>query len=429
MAQVAAWNDKKTTMMRYALQEKFGPGLMFAASAVGVSHLVQSTRGGAGFGPAILLIIILICLLKYPLFLFGAWYTASTGNTIIEGYRQLGRWILVIILAVYLFELPFAIAGISLVSAGVLKSSLQSGIDDNLGAMLLVGACLLLSAYGHYQQLERLSRIFVALFLVSIVAAVTFAITDNPGDYALALEPLPVDKHSLMFLVALAGWMPIGVGGAIGISLWIYAKNQRIGRRLTLQEVRLDFDLAYFVVILTACCFALLGTYTLYSGEELLSGDSVTFTEELLAMLTGTFPPWLHALVVIGANIVLLSSLLIVVDLLPRLATTLVLTLFPEYRSSRNQRRLHNGFVLYELVCVALVLYLLQHSFTGFIDMVTSLGFLAIPIIAWINHKVVFSGQLTHIQQPPLLLRYWNLTALWVSALVSCGYVGMKLLA
>src|SRR5690606_3268942 len=106
----------RTTMYK-ALQERFGPGLMFAASAVGVSHLVQSTRGGAGFGAGILLVIVLICLLKYPLFLFGAWYTAATGNTVIEGYRQLGRWILVVILAVYLFELPFAIAGISLVSA------------------------------------------------------------------------------------------------------------------------------------------------------------------------------------------------------------------------------------------------------------------------------------------------------------------------
>jgi Mn2+/Fe2+ NRAMP family transporter len=401
---------------------------MFAASAVGVSHLVQSTRGGAEFGPSILPVIIFICLLKYPLFRFGAWYTATTGNTIIEGYRQLGRWILFVILAVYLFELPFAIAGISVVTAGVVKSSLGLGISDELGALLLVLACLVLAGWGRYRQLETLSRLFVAIFLICIVVGAAFAMQDNVNDYAPTFEQIPVDTRSLMFLVALAGWMPAGVGGAIGISLWVHAKNRRIGRNLEPAEVCLDFNLGYAIVIITACCFALLGTYTLSAGQDLLAGSSLTFTERLFAILTSSFPQWIHSIVILGANIVLLSSLLIVVDLLPRLATTLVLTLFPEYGSDRSKRHLHMGFILYELVCVALVLFLLLQSFTGFIDMVTSLGFLATPIIAWINHKVVFAGDLGGAQRPSTLLRYWNLLALWLTALVSLSYLGMKLL-
>lgn len=414
--------------MRNQLQDKFGPGLMFAASAVGVSHLVQSTRGGAEFGPSIMLVIVLICLLKYPLFRFGAWYTAATGNTIIEGYRQLGRWILFVILAVYLFELPFAIAGISVVAAGVLKSSLDLDISDNPGALLLVFSCLVLSGYGRYRHIESLARIFVAIFLVCIVAGAVFAMQDNVNDYVPTFEPFPADTRSLMFLVALAGWMPAGVGGAIGISLWVHAKSRRIGRNLKPNEVCLDFNLGYAIVIITACCFALLGTYTLSASQDPLAGDSVTFTARLFAILTTSFPQWVHHIIIIGANIVLLSSLLIVVDLLPRLATTLVLTLFPGAGSDRTRQRLHVGFILYELICVALVLFLLQRSFTGFIDLVTSLGFLATPIIAWINHKVVFAGELGGVKRPSNLLRYWNLLALWLTALVSLAYIGMKLL-
>ena len=30
--------------------KKIGPGLLFAGSAIGVSHLVQSTKAGANFG-------------------------------------------------------------------------------------------------------------------------------------------------------------------------------------------------------------------------------------------------------------------------------------------------------------------------------------------------------------------------------------------
>ena len=32
------------------LISKLGPGLLFAGAAIGVSHLVQSTRAGADFG-------------------------------------------------------------------------------------------------------------------------------------------------------------------------------------------------------------------------------------------------------------------------------------------------------------------------------------------------------------------------------------------
>ena len=35
--------------------KKLGPGLLFAGAAIGVSHLVQSTRAGADFGWGLLL--------------------------------------------------------------------------------------------------------------------------------------------------------------------------------------------------------------------------------------------------------------------------------------------------------------------------------------------------------------------------------------
>ena len=34
--------------------QKLGPGLLFAGAAIGVSHLVQSTRAGADFGLGLL---------------------------------------------------------------------------------------------------------------------------------------------------------------------------------------------------------------------------------------------------------------------------------------------------------------------------------------------------------------------------------------
>jgi Mn2+/Fe2+ NRAMP family transporter len=71
-----------------------GPGLLFAGAAIGGSHLVQSTRAGAGWGFDLLWAVVLILVLKYPFFEFAHRYTAATDESLLHGYRRLGGWAL-----------------------------------------------------------------------------------------------------------------------------------------------------------------------------------------------------------------------------------------------------------------------------------------------------------------------------------------------
>ena len=50
------------------LFKTFGPGILFASTAIGVSHLVQSTRAGAEYGFSLLIFVLLANILKYPFF-------------------------------------------------------------------------------------------------------------------------------------------------------------------------------------------------------------------------------------------------------------------------------------------------------------------------------------------------------------------------
>ena len=45
-------------MKKFNIQ-KLGPGLLFAGAAIGVSHLVQSTRAGADFGWGLLCTLVI----------------------------------------------------------------------------------------------------------------------------------------------------------------------------------------------------------------------------------------------------------------------------------------------------------------------------------------------------------------------------------
>ena len=73
--------------------KKLGPGLLFAGAAIGVSHLVQSTRAGADFGWGLLWALFLVNLFKYPFFQFGPRYALATGESLLDGYYKLEKFI------------------------------------------------------------------------------------------------------------------------------------------------------------------------------------------------------------------------------------------------------------------------------------------------------------------------------------------------
>ena len=110
-------SSKKPTLLAL-----LGPGLLFAGTAVGTSHLVQSTRAGAVFGLGLLLVVVLANIVKYPAFRFGAHYGAVTGRNLVDGYRRLGLWPVLFFAAVLILADGFAVAAISLVTGGIVKA-------------------------------------------------------------------------------------------------------------------------------------------------------------------------------------------------------------------------------------------------------------------------------------------------------------------
>ena len=71
--------------------KRLGPGLLFAGAAIGVSHLVYSTRAGADYGWGLLWAFFIINAFKYPFFEFGPRYAIATGETLLDGYNKIGK--------------------------------------------------------------------------------------------------------------------------------------------------------------------------------------------------------------------------------------------------------------------------------------------------------------------------------------------------
>ena len=99
--------------------KKLGPGLLFAGAAIGVSHLVQSTKAGAEFGFGLIWALILSNIFKYPFFLYGPKYAAATGESLLDGYLKIGKPVLITYLVLSLVTMFTIQSAVTIVTAGL----------------------------------------------------------------------------------------------------------------------------------------------------------------------------------------------------------------------------------------------------------------------------------------------------------------------
>jgi len=207
----------------------------------------------------------------------------------------------------------------------------------------------------------------------------------------------------------------------VGLSLWVKAKEKRLGRPVTAQEASFDFNVGYGASIFTAICFVILGSYVLYINQIPLETSGAGFATQFMGLFTQIIGDWLYPLIALAAITVMASTLLTLVDLLPRTSGAIVMRLKPALAPKENQ--LYTGFIIVELVLVSIVLLTLMESFNTFINLMTSMGFVVAPIISALNHWVIFSDNVPRAQQPGPVLKAWSRGTITILSAVSLLYL------
>ncbi len=407
------------------LKEKLGPGLVYAGAAVGVSHLVQATTSGANFGLIMAGYLAFVCLVKYPTFLFAARYTGITGKSLVDGYEEMGKWIVMLYFALQMFEYTFAIAGVAITTVALFKSVFGIGMGDVPLALLLISTCLVILSIGRYPILEDITKTLVIAFTVVTMVVAMVAVVGIDTQGASLTGSITFDTPTILFLVAAAGWMPTGTAGAVGLSLWVKAKSLRLGRPVTEREAAFDFNVGYGASIFTAVCFVILGTYVLYINQVPLETTGAGFATQFIGLFTSIIGNWMYPLMAFAAITVMFSTLLTLVDLLPRTSTAIVVRLKPQLNA--HDSRIYAGFIVVELLLVGSVLLLLMESFNTFINLVTSLGFIVAPAVAILNHWVIFSRRVPKERQPGPALRIWSWGTICTLNFVALLYLYLSL--
>ena len=188
--------------MKFKLS-KLGPGLLFAGAAIGVSHLVQSTRAGAEYGWGLIWALLLINLFKYPFFQYGPRYAQVTGESLLDGYYKLGKTYLWAYFFVNLATMFTIQSAVTVVTAGL--ASKLFGISENIvvWCLLITFFCSVLLIVGRYKLLDKFIKIIMISLAISSILAVSFAFFKN--DNPLPLNQILPNESGLLFLIAFLG--------------------------------------------------------------------------------------------------------------------------------------------------------------------------------------------------------------------------------
>ena len=158
---------------------KLGPGLLFAGAAIGVSHLVQSTRAGADFGWSFLWALILVNLFKYPFFQYGPRFTVATNTSLLDGYLKLGKEYLRAYFFLNLATMFTIQTAVTIVTAGL--ASQIFGISDQLvyWSVTITLICTLILWVGKYATLDRIVKWVILTLTITTIIAVGLASIKN----------------------------------------------------------------------------------------------------------------------------------------------------------------------------------------------------------------------------------------------------------
>ena len=405
---------------------RLGPGLIFASSAVGVSHLVQSTRAGAEFGLTLAPLLVLICLVKYPMFRFGAEYSAITRETVVAGYERRGRWVLGLFLVATAIEGLGVIPATSLVTAGLAMSLAGRNGDAALVTQAIVIGVAVMLAVGRYRVLENIERVFVTVFSILSVVAAVAAVMGAPDGQAWR-APFPLTSSNVAFAVAVAGWMPIGAGGAALLSVWVLARARTVQPRPSVDDTRFDFDLGYVATLLIALCFLVTGTVLLFGTARPVPADAAGFSTTLVGLFGQSIGTWARLVVAVAALAIMSSTVIATSDGFPRIYAATATRLSRRRTAAPDPDRLYLVCLALQTVVALVLLTVLFRSFAAFIDLVTTVGFFTAPVVAYLNHVLMGSTDVPPDQQPPPWLRRWSLGGIVVLTAACLAFAVVRL--
>ncbi|PKA97513.1 Mn2+/Fe2+ NRAMP family transporter [Flavobacteriaceae bacterium MAR_2009_75] len=406
-----------------SLLKNLGPGLLFASMAIGTSHLVLSTKAGAQYGLIMVIPIILANLFKYPFFEFGVRYTNVTEKTLIEGYLKRGKgylWFYALITLITTFTI---LAALYTVTAGLFinlfKVTHTPIAHIALGLFIFISLILII---GRYKFMEVSLKFIVSILFIALLITTGLVLFKGNVTEIADFNPLPIfNDAGILFLISLMGWMPTTVEASSWVSLWSIEKWKSEKQKPALKDSLTEFNTGYIITSLLAIFFLIIGWATLYGTRTELSGNAVTFADQVVQLFTTHIGPWAYIFIAISAFATMFSTCMTAHDAITRVSLDVLDLLMPKIKITGNKMFFAVGIVL-----LALINFIVVSAFSAnmgqLVGLATFVSFIVAPIVGYMNLKNVMGDEVPLKYRPHIWLQCLTYAGILFLTLFSLYY-------
>ena len=394
-----------------------GPGLLYAGAAIGVSHLVQSTRAGADFGYGLVWAVIIANVLKYPFFEFGPRYAASTGKNLLHGYRALGKWSIYLFLLITIGTMFIIQSAVTVVTAGLVSEVFGLALQPWIISSILLVICLAILLIGRFSMLDKVMKVIILILSLTTIVALIASFTGNNEKYIAYMTQFSFDdKTHVLFLIALMGWMPAPLDISVWHSVWSVEKNNEIHERVPLKTALLDFKIGYWGTLFLALCFLALGATTIYGSGIELEASGGKFANQLIGIYTKNLGSWAYLIIALAALTTMFSTTLTCLDAFPRVLSPATQILSGKEEVKSNQ--LYWIWILLVAIGTIIILAFFLTNMKTMVDFATKVAFITSPIFAILNYLAITGNTMPEENKPSLFLKIVS----WLGIIYFIGF-------
>ncbi len=418
------------------LSKVLGPGILFASTAIGVSHLVQSTRAGANYGFALVWVVIAANIFKFPFFEFASRYATATGESIIDGYKRLGKPVLILYFLITIGSMFFVMGAVGFTTVGFMDNLLGlSNIWPSFKlfpTVLLFGICCSILFLGKFNVLDKLIKIIGIVLLVSTVIAFVLAVLHGPVEKASNfIPPVLYDDGCILFMIALMGWMPTALDLSAWNSLWTIEKIKSADYHPSMKETIFEFNLGYWAAAILSLFFVTMGAYLIYGTGTTMPAGSADFASQVVTLYTSTIGEWSNIIISASAFSIMFGTSIAVFDGYARSLERASELLFLDERDAQealNNSKAYNISLAVLAIGSFLLIALFLKHFKLLIDIATTLSFLIAPFIAVANYILVTNKFVSKEAVPPLWMRILSYAGILFLSGFALFYIYVKFL-
>ena len=395
-----------------------GPSILWASAAIGVSHIVQSTRAGATYGYSLILIVILANVLKYPFFEFATRYTVVKNETVLDGYRRIGKW------AIYLYTVltvstMFTIqAGVTLVTAAIFENWLNINLGLFLSSFIILLISIVIIQLVRNNFFVNFIKILIFILIISTIAS-TILTTNVSVDISSDFLPPEIFSYiGITFVIALIGWMPSPIDLSAWSSIWIMEKRAN-NSKFDIKDNSSDFNFSYLITTVLAVIFLILGANVFYGSGVEFAASASSFVGQL-AELYSSLGEGARNLILLSAFCAMFSTTITCLDAFPKVLSKCS-ELLPIQKKSKN------FFLPVVAMGTLIVILYFSTEMRKLVDLATILSFLTSPFLAYLNYKLIYSHDFPATSRPNLLIKSLSIVGMIFLGIFSLVFIANKL--